>query len=94
MQNTDPRPKIGGQVRQLGVLPKIFAILGGAVVLAAAVAFSIIVLAVLVSGAVLIGAYFWWRTRSLRKQMRETQPRHEGNVIEGEVIRREGSDHR
>lgn len=43
---------------------------------------------VLTAGAIAMG-YFWWRTRELRKKMREHPPGGaviEGEVIEGEVI--------
>ncbi len=44
---------------------------------------------VVTAGAVALG-YLWWRTRDLRKQMREHPAGNvviEGEVIEGEVIR-------
>jgi len=46
--------------------------------------FSVVLFAiVLTAGAIAMG-YFWWKTRELRKQMREHPPG--GAVIEGEVI--------
>jgi hypothetical protein len=57
--------------------------------------FSVLVLSVvLTAGAIALG-YFWWRTRELRKQLRD-HPRGsvviegepiQGEIIEGEVIR-------
>ncbi len=44
-------------------------------------------------GAALVFGYFWWKTRSIRKQMRSAQSQQSspstqyGLVIEGEVIR-------
>jgi hypothetical protein len=54
--------------------------------------FSMVVLAIiLVAGAIAWG-YLWWKTRELRKQMRNFPPRGvvmEGEVVEGEKIRGE-----
>jgi hypothetical protein len=54
--------------------------------------FSMVVLAIiLVAGAIGWG-YLWWKTRELRKQMRNFPPRGvvmEGEVVEGEKIRGE-----
>ena len=44
-------------------------------------------------GAALVFGYFWWKTRSIRKQMQSAQSQQsspstqDGLVIEGEVIR-------
>lgn len=59
-----------------------------AVLLAVAFILSVLVFAVVVTGGLLVWGYLWWRTRGLRKQMRERPP--EGRVIEGEVIREPG----
>src|ERR1039458_8201760 len=40
-------------------------------------------------GAVIVFGYFWWKTRNLRKQMRNAQPQQssqDGLIIEGEVV--------
>lgn len=58
------------------------------VVLAAAFMLSVIVFAFVAAGGLLVWAYLWWRTRHLRKGMRERPS--EGRVIEGEVIREPG----
>ena len=60
-----------------------------AALLALAFILSALVFAVVVTGGLLAWGYLWWKTRHLRKQMRE-RPR-EGHVIEGEVIREAGS---
>lgn len=78
--------RAGSQAPSL--LAKIFTIVATAVLLVCAVAMSIVVFAVALTGAALFGAYLWWRTRHLRKQMREAR-QYESYVIEGEVIRRE-----
>lgn len=54
-------------------------------------AFSVVVFAVVVSVAAIAAGYLWWKTRAVRKQMRD-MPRPDraegsGTVIEGEVIR-------
>ncbi len=56
-----------------------------AVLLAVAFMLSVLVFAVVVTGGLLVWGYLWWKTRNLRKGMRERPP--EGRVIEGEVIR-------
>jgi hypothetical protein len=75
----------------------VLAFAAGAVVLVAALFFSVIVFAVLLVVGVIAGAWLWWQTREvrgvLREQMREAQragsspqPR-DGEVIEGDYIR-------
>ena len=61
--------------------------------------FSAVLLAVVLSVGTVAFAYLWWKTRELRKQMRNFPPpgatmKHEvlrGELIEGEVIRVEES---
>lgn len=67
------------------LLRKVVVFVVTAAMIGLALIFSVLLLAVVVTaGAVALG-YLWWRTRDLRKQMREHPP---GNVvIEGEVIR-------
>jgi len=66
-----------------------------AVLLVVAFMFSMVVLVFVVTAGLLVYGYLWWKTRDLRKQMREharEQPPGEaggspgGYVIEGEVI--------
>ncbi|MEZ5627457.1 MAG: hypothetical protein R3E34_08025 [Rhodocyclaceae bacterium] len=57
-----------------------------------ALVFSVVVFAVVLTVGAAVWGWFWWKTRSLRKQMREAQANQpgraqEGLVIEGEVIR-------
>jgi uncharacterized membrane protein len=77
----------------------------GAVVATVALAvlalmFSAVLLAVILIVGTIAGVYLWWKTRELRKQMRDFQARSatmqseafkgevfEGEVTEGEVIR-------
>ena len=57
-------------------------------------------MAILLAAGAIAGAYFWWKTRDLRKQMREFPPggveieaesfeeeASRGRVIEGEAVR-------
>lgn len=66
-----------------GLPGKILAVAGGAALLVAAVMVSLVMLAVVLTGALFIGGFVWWKTRELRKQMRE-QARE--RVIKGGVI--------
>jgi hypothetical protein len=54
-------------------------------VLVAAFALSLVIFAALAAIALIAGGYVWWRTRALRRQMRERPPG--GRVIDGEVMR-------
>ncbi len=68
--------------------------------LVAGLMFSAVLLVFIVSAGLIIFSYFWWKTRALRRQMREQMSQqtmdgtaHEveagkGEIIEGEVIRR------
>lgn len=65
-----------------------------AVLLFFAFTFSLVLFVVLVAGGLLVWAYLWWKTRELRRQMRQRQETNGmrdqpagGRVIEGEVIR-------
>jgi uncharacterized protein YneF (UPF0154 family) len=74
-------------VQSPSILRKLAALVVTLVLLGLALVFSVLVLAVvLTAGAIALG-YFWWRTRELRKQMRDHPPG--GVVIEGEVIQSE-----
>lgn len=68
-----------------GFLGRLAALAIGALLLIAAFMVSVVVFAIALAGALVIGGYLWWKTRELRRQMRERPPG--GHVIEGEVIR-------
>lgn len=84
------------------VLGKLAALLLGAVAVVAAVVFSLVMVAVVLVGGLVLGGYLWWRTRDLRRQMREQRsagrrPDHadsgsQGRIIEGEAIRESGGE--
>ena len=59
-------------------------IIAGLILILAAVLFVYIAI-----GAAIFFGYFWWKTRGLRKQMRNSPPQQsppDGVIIEGEVI--------
>ena len=62
------------------LLQQALGLLVGLVLLALALVFASILLAVVAVLALVLGAWFWWRTRDLRKRAREAQ----GVTIEGE----------
>lgn len=68
-----------------GLISKIVTFVASAAVLVVAFMFSLVILAAVASVALLAGTYLWWKTRALRRQMRERPPG--GHVIDGEVIR-------
>ena len=77
------------QARPPGVLSRILTTVAGVVVIAGALALSLVVFIAVASAAVVVGGYLWWKTRDLRKRMRESPRKHfrGGRIIEGEVIR-------
>lgn len=83
------------------LMQKVVGVVVTVVVIGLALMFSVLLFAVVVSVGVVAWAYLWWRTRELRKQMREQRGRHPsaggrsgGVVIEGEVIREVESEDR
>jgi UPF0716 family protein affecting phage T7 exclusion len=74
-----------------GLLEKFIALIAGAILLVVGFMFSLLLFAVIVSLGLLVWGYFWWKTRKLRRAMREqaqsqsTTPAG-GQVIEGEAI--------
>ena len=80
--NTQPQSLLG----------KVLTLVLGAAFLVLAFMFSLVALAVVAVGGTLLWGWLWWKTRAIRKQMREQgtgfppQPT-EGNIIDGEVIR-------
>jgi hypothetical protein len=81
-----------------GILTRILAVAGGLLVLAGAVAISLVVFAVALAAVLVFGLWFWWKKRDVIKQMRAqmrkpppTSPYDNGNVIEGEVISKKDS---
>lgn len=53
------------------LLAKILAVVVGAALLVVGFAVSLVMLAVVLGAGILIGGFVWWKTRDLRKQLRE-----------------------
>lgn len=71
-----------------------------AALLVLAAMFSLVALAVVAIGGVIFAAWFWWKTRALRRQMRtmaeaaqapRPQPASGEAVIEGECVREDAA---
>jgi len=98
MQPDEPRARIGYRDSALS-RAKLFAlkalvVVGGAVMLVSAFVLSVVFLAIGLAVVLIVGGYLWWKTRELRRQIRAgmqepSQPRFDGDVIEGEVISQE-----
>lgn len=74
--------------RQAGPVQKLFAFVVGAILLVLGLMFSVVVLVALVAVGLAVWAYLWWKTRELRRAMREAPVgrRPGGDIIEGEAI--------
>lgn len=79
-----------------GLLAKLLAFLLSATLFVLAFMFSVVALAVVAVVGIGVAGWFWWKTRALRRQMREqggmastsAHRRAEGGqIIEGEVVR-------
>ena len=68
---------------------KLATFVAAASVVTLALMFSLVALAVVAVGGTIAGAWLWWKTRDVRKQMREQSGQRPagGYIIEGEVIR-------
>ena len=103
MQNGRPRIRIryrtsNTAVPASGWFGKMLAVVLAGVALTAALVFSIIFFAILAAVALIGGGYLWWKTRALRRQLREqfaaaqaraANAHSQGDVIEGEFARAE-----
>lgn len=74
---------------------KLVSLILGAAFLVLAFMFSLVALAVVALGGIAIWGWLWWKTRAIRKQMREQPPMEasvdDGYIIEGEVVRETSS---
>lgn len=86
--NTSGRPQ--------GLLAKLAALALGLVALVVAFAFGIVIVAVVAVVGVVFWGYLWWKTRQLRRAMRDAainadtgafSTEGEGSVIDGEAVR-------
>lgn len=97
MRLDEEHARIGFQGRRIGhgmqgFLARALAVLAGIALFVGAIAVSLFLFAGLLVGALIGGAYLWWKSREVRKALREAQwhgPTVDDNVIEGEVVRRE-----
>lgn len=77
---------------QPGPLGKLFALIFGAILLVLGFMFSLVILAVAAVIGLAAFGYFWWKTRALRKVLREQQAAAAnakpagGEVFEGEAV--------
>ncbi len=76
--------ELPGEVEPPGLLAKVFAAMIGAVALVVAFMFSVVALAVVSVIIVIAVIYVWWKTRDLRRNLRENPPG--GRVIDGDAI--------
>jgi hypothetical protein len=88
--------------RSTGLLAKTLSVVLGGVVLVGGFIVSIAFFTIALAFVLAVGAYFWWKTRDLRRQMREqiqsgvgmhearraNDTHNGGDVIEGVVISR------
>lgn len=91
-----------------GPLAQLLTVIGGALVLGAAFMFSLVFFAVLAIAGLIFWLYFMWKTRALRRQMREqidaqmgaqssgpaTSAPASGDIIDGEAVRVVDEDRR
>ena len=71
--------------RPMSPWQKIVAVVAGGGMFVLALMFSVALFAVVVTVGLGAWGFLWWKTRNLRKQMRDNPP--DGLVLEGEVIR-------
>ena len=94
----EQRLGLTGNTGAPGLMTKILTFAVGAVLLLVALMFSALLFATALTVGLLIWGRLWWKTRELRKRMREqgsagyasfgqVPPTSNGRVIEGEVIR-------
>lgn len=93
MYTNEERPRLGAddsrfEVSRPGLLTKILTATAGAVMLVGAFMISLVALAAIAAVGLVAGLYLWWRTRELRRRMREQMRQRPpgGQIIEGEVI--------
>jgi hypothetical protein len=71
-------------VKPPSLLQKAGAIVATAALAGVALMFSAVLLALVLSMGAVASAYLWWKTRELRKQMRDLPPH--GATIQGEIF--------
>lgn len=71
--------------RAWNVVAKTLTVGFAGILLVSAIAMSIVLFAIGLAALCIFGAYFWWKTRHLRKQLRTQLER--GDAIDGVVVR-------
>ena len=79
---TDNDPRVRAPAS--GFLGKFLTTVASVAVLVATFMLSLVIFTAVAAIVLIAGGYLWWKTRALRRQMREQPP--DGRVIEGEVI--------
>ncbi len=106
MSREDESARLAGPAARQGgpgLLGRLLSLVVAGVLLVLALMFSVVVFAALALVALLAGAWFWWKTRDLRRQMKAAEEAWrnapagradmdnaesgDGVVIEGEVVR-------
>jgi uncharacterized membrane protein YdfJ with MMPL/SSD domain len=85
MQFDRDRPRLGYHGSTQGFVVKALTVVGTGVVLAGAIALSIVLFTVALAAMLIFGSYFWWKLRQLRRQPPSRFA--QGDVIEGVVVR-------
>ena len=95
--NSDPQSSPFDQAARPGQPPnpvaKLFALILGAAFLVLAFMFSLVALAVVAVGGLLLWGWLWWKTRALRKRM-QAAAADNPQIIEGEFIRHQDEPRR
>jgi uncharacterized protein YneF (UPF0154 family) len=78
------------RMRPMSPWQKLLALIAGAGVFVLALMFSVVLFAVVVTVGLVAWGVLWWKTRQMRRQMRDNPP--DGLVIEGEIIREGEAD--
>lgn len=76
---------LGSAAQPPSLLQRVVGMVLAAAVFVFMLMFSVVAFAVVAAGGAVIWGWLWWKTRDLRRQMRENPPG--GLVLEGEVLR-------
>jgi uncharacterized protein HemX len=71
-----------------GLLQKIGAIAATVIIFGLALTFSVLFFAVVVAVGLVIGGFLWWKTRDMRKMMRDAQAQAQAQARAGESPQR------
>lgn len=74
-----------GDIETPSVLGRVAAAIVGTIALVVAFMFSVVALAIVAVIIVIAVGYLWWKTRDLRRHLRENPPG--GRVIDGDSLR-------